>query len=398
MGPNIDNRAPSPLPPIGHEISRPSSASTQASNALYLNGKPNSANSVSLPGLSTLASVAVGPSPPHMRYVEQPSLFSKLFSLCHAQVGPVSTGADSICYRTFGGAGSGLNLTASPTPTSVGGHGSNPPVCQNCATSTTPLWRRDEIGSVLCNACGLFLKLHGRPRPISLKTDVIKSRNRIKSSGHAQKKKPSFLSNGAPRARSDDGTPPPAYRRVSGKSSGASDRSNSPISRANTPALHHSIAPPHMFDGGPLTDPTFGPGRSPSLPSLHFRHPSPAASIGDKHLEPPQTYDYLQQQNTTLRTKVSELEVINGLYKDRISELERNDMLHRQAHNAAQARENGLRRRLQESEREIMEMRNHSSPSNLKRELDGNATHTDSHDSPYPKRSRLSEGSEYPEP
>jgi GATA-binding protein, other eukaryote len=59
------------------------------------------------------------------------------------------------------------------------------PTCQNC-TSTTPLWRRDEIGSVLCNACGLFLKLHGRPRPISLKTDVIKSRNRVKSSGSGQ--------------------------------------------------------------------------------------------------------------------------------------------------------------------------------------------------------------------
>ncbi len=63
------------------------------------------------------------------------------------------------------------------------------PVCQNCTTSTTPLWRRDEVGSVLCNACGLFLKLHGRPRPISLKTDVIKSRNRVKASVPGQKKK-----------------------------------------------------------------------------------------------------------------------------------------------------------------------------------------------------------------
>jgi GATA-binding protein len=72
------------------------------------------------------------------------------------------------------------------------------PTCRNCGTHTTPLWRRDEHGAVLCNACGLFLKLHNRPRPISLKTDVIKSRNRIKTHRPdlAKQKKVRFVSAG----------------------------------------------------------------------------------------------------------------------------------------------------------------------------------------------------------
>ncbi|GAA5808974.1 hypothetical protein MFLAVUS_002374 [Mucor flavus] len=50
--------------------------------------------------------------------------------------------------------------------------------CTNCRTTNTPLWRRNPQGQPLCNACGLFLKLHGTVRPLSLKTDVIKKRNR----------------------------------------------------------------------------------------------------------------------------------------------------------------------------------------------------------------------------
>lgn len=53
-----------------------------------------------------------------------------------------------------------------------------PTTCTNCYTQTTPLWRRNPEGNPLCNACGLFLKLHGVVRPLSLKTDVIKKRNR----------------------------------------------------------------------------------------------------------------------------------------------------------------------------------------------------------------------------
>jgi GATA-binding protein len=58
------------------------------------------------------------------------------------------------------------------------GEGSGPTTCTNCFTQTTPLWRRNPEGQPLCNACGLFLKLHGVVRPLSLKTDVIKKRNR----------------------------------------------------------------------------------------------------------------------------------------------------------------------------------------------------------------------------
>lgn len=58
--------------------------------------------------------------------------------------------------------------------------------CTNCETTNTPLWRRNPEGEPLCNACGLFFKLHGIVRPLSLKTDVIKKRNR---SGHSVHKR-----------------------------------------------------------------------------------------------------------------------------------------------------------------------------------------------------------------
>jgi Zn ribbon nucleic-acid-binding protein len=41
--------------------------------------------------------------------------------------------------------------------------------CQNCGTTTTPLWRKDRhVNMMMCNACGIYYKNHGRMRPVEL--------------------------------------------------------------------------------------------------------------------------------------------------------------------------------------------------------------------------------------
>ncbi|XP_015451138.1 transcription factor GATA-6 [Pteropus alecto] len=50
--------------------------------------------------------------------------------------------------------------------------------CANCRTTTTTLWRRNAEGEPVCNACGLYMKLHGVPRPLAMKKEGIQTRKR----------------------------------------------------------------------------------------------------------------------------------------------------------------------------------------------------------------------------
>lgn len=120
---------------------------------------------------------------------------------------------------------------------------------------------------------------------------------------------------------------------------------------ASMPQHNSNIAPQHMFDSVTLGDHNLNPATG--LPSLPMRQPSPTSSSSaiDRNLDGPQTYEGLLAANTSLKTRVSELEVINELFRGRVAELEQSDATARRSEMIVRDSEARLRRSLEESQR-----------------------------------------------
>lgn len=67
--------------------------------------------------------------------------------------------------------------------------------CTNCGTTNTTLWRRNNEGEPVCNACGLYFKLHGVNRPLAMRKDGIQTRKR-KPKGQQKSKEDNIKTEG----------------------------------------------------------------------------------------------------------------------------------------------------------------------------------------------------------
>ncbi|CAH1757009.1 7502_t:CDS:2 [Entrophospora sp. SA101] len=128
--------------------------------------------------------------------------------------------------------------------------------CANCGQTQTPLWRKNDKGQPLCNACGLYAKLHNRDRPIAMRKAKIQRRRRDWNKynqldeGSTEEIESPPASSSSPRTAS---TPPSSSTPITSSSS-SSNITATTTSSPSTMPYHHPYLRPLVKKVSPSPD------------------------------------------------------------------------------------------------------------------------------------------------
>ncbi|EQB50369.1 hypothetical protein CGLO_10198 [Colletotrichum gloeosporioides Cg-14] len=342
-----------PPPPTTLEpISRPSSTSTSASASLQ-----------QLPGISALAQANSTTSSPQLRYV---------ISQARADGGAdiASCTLQTLCAlnRDYSCARARTRTRACAYDSTRRARAHADSLCADAAAylcfsgghyrRRLHFWHCESLSLsvvVVVVVVSLSVAVVLRRPP----SDVIKSRNRVKTMRPdlAKKKQQQQQQQAANFAGADPNGMDlnNAARRKS--ANGNIDGSDSPVSRTATPSLYNPSLP--VF--GNMDDSQLGfnvGGENRSASPLN----------GDRHLDVPQTHEQLIAANSALKTRVSELELINELFRGRLSQMEQDEASARRGQEISGKAEAQLRSQLEASNKQLED--SHRRENNLKRRLD----------------------------
>ncbi|KAK9685734.1 GATA zinc finger [Popillia japonica] len=151
--------------------------------------------------------------------------------------------------------------------------------CTNCHTSTTSLWRRNALGEPVCNACGLYFKLHGVNRPMAMKKESIQTRKRkpkgSKDSGSSNNGIPTSISSSTSNIKLDHNINPIKMEHNMNTiklEHPSIDTYNDLRSVASISQLSHTAtSSPYMYTSTPTHQRTMSPyGSAQSSPQLEY--------------------------------------------------------------------------------------------------------------------------------